>query len=1595
MLRRCLPKARQAWFFLASGALLAAAPEATRLYWDTSDQPGLQGGPARWDATSAQWSSTPEGTGPRAAWRPGAIAVFADTAAPLVFIDGEIEASGIEAGGMELAGGTLRVPADGLTVANEGELTIASAMKGPGAVTKTGQGQLTLTAINTPAGGFLLAAGKLRIFTPEALGGLPLRITGKVGLLAAADNIVLTNPIDLAPGARLTLAAYRPSLELTGAVTGTGSIEKTERGLVTLKGPWSDAVALTCSLGEVVFSPPRPVKLSATVAGGLFRAGPGSLAADTRLTISKGAALAASGACTGIEAWVNSGWISPGSDGVLALDGQETLDQPLNLERFAALYPNLALGACGTVVVNGGFRAVGKTLRLGGGGGHLEIRSAIKGDTALVIGSPGAAGVVTLSAANTFTGGVQVDGGTLRLGHDRALPPGVVTLGAPLSNEQTCFLDLNNRTVPNPIQLRGRASIKNSGGGTALLSGKVTAGDSRLRFVAEAGSLLRVTGTVSSSTLIIVGKDARSDDAIPNVVELSPAEPNTCTRLQVERAVQLRARDGVGLPAAARLVLQGGIFESSGEFTRPLVPGGPDGQGGVTLIQSSGSGSGFSARGGVFTVRLTGVPALVWGMPAKDGLAPGDLRLRLNTATADSRLVFDLPLDLSGAEVDRKGKPTPLHTVVVDAGEVVLNRTVSNSGSTPAGLNKLGAGTLTLAGVNTYDGPTVVTQGTLLFKTPQSVAGSGRSIRPANGTVVAAGYPVDNAFLQRIESPSAMLFTVALGADSAQPLDFNSDSGALLRGATLGATGAFTYSGRITPAGGVLRVGGGGGRLVITDPANSPAVLGGSFSPGDVQLARGGEPANTLVALSGRLAVGMRLWTSPPAAPDQIATLAMPSTGAAPVLQASATDRWVDAEWTFEGEPAEGFLAEMSYDGRTFVAAGKSWPGERRLPVYVNKPDIKPGDTVFLRVAALARQGLPGSWSNIAQARYEGRRDIEKEIIARFPDTGDRRSYHASDPERLITYTDAQKEAQRAAGRQLAAALLALSGNVNEPRRFTIPPGIYRVDVNQLQISRLKQFTLHAPGVEIIVDSEKSGGAFVFTDCEEVTLTGRAEGDSAATGQFLGIDSEQLPFSLALIHAVNVAANTLDVEIMPGYEMNIPQDERMLAFRPNGALANFEQIGWSKVQPLGGRRVRLTSASLNNPRIQNTVLRPGYLLTLHNNVGHGTRTHGVYSATRCRDMTYESIRVFNGGGSPADHGTAGRTVYRDWRNIPRPGTNRLEITAGLGQFSKDGGSFLFENCEFGPHLDDGINLLSTMAAVQRQDSPDTVVVSGYAAPKPGATLSFYDFMTWRNLGEARVVNADALKEPETLAALNAYCQAHRITEAGRGAWRAKLDRPVALPPYAMIVYSNYRADNITVRGCLFRDQVAQIMLLQGATSGLIENNLLLRSAGPAISMQFAQYWWEGPMPGNFIVRNNVIRDNPVWSAVSGFDGSGSISVWANTVKPTAGRLFSGFRLEGNTIINASSFGILLRNTRNATVRYNRIVNPGVNKLEQDYRGVPAWKTYAGVSLDHVSNAVVSDNEFVLTSPWCRRDVVVEPSCDATTITVERNRTVAE
>jgi autotransporter-associated beta strand protein len=149
----------------------------------------------------------------------------------------------------------------------------------------------------------------------------------------------------------------------------------------------------------------------------------------------------------------------------------------------------------------------------------------------------------------------------------------------------------------------------------------------------------------------------------------------------------------------------------------------------------------------------------------------------------------------------------------------VGTQTLSGNISGVGAINASTAGnTLVLSGTNSYSGGSNVTAGVLQFNAAASIAGSGRNLSISGTGVAAAGYAIDQAFLDRIVTTSGG--TAALATNSANNLDFTG-----LATTSLGATGAFTYTGTLTPDGTNYRVGGGAGVLTFS---NANAFTGGS-----------------------------------------------------------------------------------------------------------------------------------------------------------------------------------------------------------------------------------------------------------------------------------------------------------------------------------------------------------------------------------------------------------------------------------------------------------------------------------------------------------------------------------------------------------------------------------------------------------------------------------------------------------------------------------------------------------------------------------------------------------------------------------------------
>jgi fibronectin-binding autotransporter adhesin len=249
-------------------------------------------------------------------------------------------------------------------------------------------------------------------------------------------------------------------------------------------------------------------------------------------------------------------------------------------------------------------------------------------------------------------------------------------------------------------------------------------------------------------------------------------------------------------------------YQGTGVFTQS--GGTHTAAGGLYLAAANGSAGTYNLNGGLLRVSALskggGTATFNFGGGTLGSVAPWSSSLNINlTGTAGPG------------------------TIDTTGGNISLSGNLTGSG----GLTKLGSGVLTLNGVNTYSGSTTVDGGTLLFTSSQAIGGSGANVTVNYGATAAAGYPMDQSFLNRLAPPSSGV--AALAADSSNALSLSGFAG--LR---LGALGNANYAGVLTPSAAIYRLGGGGGVLTVSGPltgANSLDVGTNGTPVGTVVLA--------------------------------------------------------------------------------------------------------------------------------------------------------------------------------------------------------------------------------------------------------------------------------------------------------------------------------------------------------------------------------------------------------------------------------------------------------------------------------------------------------------------------------------------------------------------------------------------------------------------------------------------------------------------------------------------------------------------------------------------------------------------------------------
>jgi autotransporter-associated beta strand protein len=497
-------------------------------------------------------------------------------------------------------------------------------------------------------------------------------------------------------------------------------------------------------------------------------------------------------------------------------------------------------------------------------GGNQSPTTLVGGSNSLLIQS----GTVTLNSTNTYTGPTVLTGGVLRAAQGGGLPTAsLLTLSGGVYELAGTF-SRSLGTASGQVQLPGGASGFSAFGGpltvqiggvanTPLTWGSAAFNPSSLVLnTSSADSALTFTNPVnlgSSDRTITVGANTATLTGIvsgngglvvtgPGVLSLTAA--NTYSGPTTITGGTLRAPGGVGLPAASNLVLNGGVYESSGTFTRSLG----NGAGQVQVL-----GGGFSAVGSPLTVTLgAGNPALTWGSTYFN---PGTLTF--NGSAANAAVTLTNPVTL----------PSGNAVIQVNSNVATFSGVLSGS---PAALIKSGPGVLSLSATNTFSATTLVTGGALRaadginFPTSNNLQLSGgvfetsgtfnRTLGTGPGQVTLQGYSGFSAF--------GAPLTVTIGSGSS--LDWTSDtttfnpSTLVLNAASANApitltnalnvssttsaprsitveTGTATLTGDVTAGNATVFYKYGAGRLVMNNATSFQGVVriaGGTFALG-------------------------------------------------------------------------------------------------------------------------------------------------------------------------------------------------------------------------------------------------------------------------------------------------------------------------------------------------------------------------------------------------------------------------------------------------------------------------------------------------------------------------------------------------------------------------------------------------------------------------------------------------------------------------------------------------------------------------------------------------------------------------------------------
>ena len=735
-----------------------------------------------------------------------------------------------------------------ISVSATGNTTVNAVLAGAAGLTKGGAGTLTLNGSNTYAGGTSITGGTVVVGSSTALGNSSGALTLNPGLgntatfRSGATGLTVANNIVLSSGTT-AFDTNSNNTTLSGVLSSLGALSKTGAGTLTLTGNNTHTGGITISAGGIALSGSGALADSEAI----------NLAANgTSFDIST---ITASGDAIGSIAGASGSSITLGSK-ILTVGGDNT--STTFSGSLGGTGGALLKTGSGTLTLAGGNTYTGPTtisaggLQIGNGDttGSLSNSSTITNNGVLIfnrsnivaqgtdftstaISGSGSlvqsgTGTLTLSSANSYSGGTTLNSGTLVLNNSTSIGTGALTInGGTLNNTSGNTITL---TSNNPQNWNGNFAFTGSND-LNLGTGAVAIGNAASRTVTLNSGNLTVGGVISgtSSSLTKAGSGT-----------LRLTANNTYTGGTTISAGTLELAGAAGNILGS--VTNNGTLLFSRSDTLNFLNG-ISGSGGIIL-----NGSGSVNLGGSNT--FTGGIVINSGTLAsfEHNVLPDSSSVTINggTLNIEHRIDTISLLTLTNGSVTGATASGTTGILTATNGYILQNGSVSIISLAGSGaLTKNGSGTVTLSSNNTISGTTTVSDGTLVLSGNGTLGTS--TISLTGGTLDLGGKSLTNTFSSLTGGTLANGTLTNNGGNYALQ---NGTVSAILAGTngvnktgsgTTTLTGSNTYSGATTIS---------AGNLSISSVSALTNTSGVSLANGTALIYTGGSAATLNRAIS-------------------------------------------------------------------------------------------------------------------------------------------------------------------------------------------------------------------------------------------------------------------------------------------------------------------------------------------------------------------------------------------------------------------------------------------------------------------------------------------------------------------------------------------------------------------------------------------------------------------------------------------------------------------------------------------------------------------------------------------------------------------------